>query len=531
MKPQQIPFLKPFKFIPSPYFTQGAPILHIHPNKELLKTVFPDFLFNPQSIQNIAQFPTFLSTIRYFERLTETYFDAIPFEIQNEFILKRLKQLIEICRVNPIWKERIDQAIGKEKLNDFETFSAIPLTDKEIYTDLFSGKRPGMIVPIENGNFQIANSGGTASGRSSEIVFSKKELRDTYRWAGNFIGKHIISRYMEEQQAKWIGTTLSDSQLWSSGTMVGGVLQEIPNVNYLGIGPMSAKIYQRIMQNPGQKGFMGIVRDIAMLVPYASELNDQQKDSLRIALYGSGCLPEKIKSDLKDIYQNLIILSFFAATQAETIGLQLNPESSILTAVPGLHLIEIVDKNGKWVQENEEGDLVVTRLFANEAPVLRYKLGDRVIRRPNYTSRFLNSIQFEYVGRSDDFISLINHQFYVPHFLTLLSKKLETDSIFSFNKIAEEFQFQINQNTETLNLIIAVSNLYEMKNQYDKHKDKICDIMIQSLIESDKKNTLSHSLFEKLKHKCQFNIHFVEKESSMIYRTDVGKTPLIYKKQ
>ena len=190
--------------------------MHIHPNKELLKTVFPDFLFNPQSIQNIAQFPTFLSTIRYFERLTETYFDAIPFEIQNEFILKRLKQLIEICRINPIWKERINQAIGKEKLNDFETFSAIPLTDKEIYTDLFSGKRPGMIVPIENGNFQIANSGGTASGRSSEIVFSKKELRDTYRWAGNFIGKHIISRYMEEQHAKWIGTTLSDSQLWSS---------------------------------------------------------------------------------------------------------------------------------------------------------------------------------------------------------------------------------------------------------------------------------------------------------------------------
>ena len=106
--------------------------MHIHPNKELLKTVFPDFLFNPQSIQNIAQFPTFLSTIRYFERLTETYFDAIPFEIQNEFILKRLKQLIEICRINPIWKERINQAIGKEKLNDFETFSAIALTEKEI---------------------------------------------------------------------------------------------------------------------------------------------------------------------------------------------------------------------------------------------------------------------------------------------------------------------------------------------------------------------------------------------------------------
>lgn len=52
----------------------------------------------------------------------------------------------------------------------------------------------------------------------------------------------------------------------------------------------------------------------------------------------------------------MVILSYFAATQAETIGLQLRPESPYLATVPGLHLIEVVDEEGRWVDEGEEGE-------------------------------------------------------------------------------------------------------------------------------------------------------------------------------
>lgn len=496
---------------------------------ELLKTVFPDFLLHPKTVQNILQLPSFLSTIHYFERISEVSFDTISLETQNQLILTRLKQLIEICRVNPLWKERINQTIGSDFLQNFEAFTNIPITDKETYTDLFSGTRKGMVVPIHNGNFQIANSGGTASGRASEIVFSKKELHDTYSWAGRYIGKHIIARYMDESQTKWVGTTLADSQLWSSGTMVGGLLQEIPNTNYWGIGAMSPKIYQRIMQTPGQKALMGIVKDIASLIPYAKELTEEEKQTLSIALYGSGGLPEKIKKDLKRLYPNLTILSFFAATQAETIGLQLDPNSPILTAVPGLHFIEIVDKNGKWVNENEEGDLIVTRLFANEAPVLRYKLGDRVIRRPDYKSRTLNAIQFEYVGRSDDFITLMDTSFYIPHVLSLLIEKLRNAHLFDFNDIAEEYQFQINPHHTKLSLYIVTSQNEHYNNLYQSQKSQMIEIIIQTLLELQiDKNQFPLSP-EILKKHCHFELVFVPPESSLLHRTEVGKTPLIYK--
>ncbi|CAI3959284.1 Phenylacetate-coenzyme A ligase PaaK [Commensalibacter communis] len=73
---------------------------------------------------------------------------------------------------------------------------SIPITDKEVFTDLFIDQRIGMVVPIEKGEFQIASSSGATSGRASEIVYSRKELLDTYKRAGDFIGKHIVSRYI-----------------------------------------------------------------------------------------------------------------------------------------------------------------------------------------------------------------------------------------------------------------------------------------------------------------------------------------------
>ena len=39
--------------------------------------------------------------------------------------------------------------------------------------------------------------------------------------------------------------------------------------------------------------------------------------------------------------------------------------------------VEIVDDQGRWVAEGEEGELVVTRLLGHEAPFPRFKVGDR----------------------------------------------------------------------------------------------------------------------------------------------------------
>src|SRR5262249_40634215 len=143
---------------------------------------------------------------------------------------------------------------------------------------------------------------------------------------------------------------------------------------------------------------------------------------------------------------------YFAATQAETIGLQLEPESPILAAVPGLHLIEIVDADGRWVAEGEEGELVVTRLHAHEAPLLRLKLDDRMVRRPRLDGPGLKTQQFEFSGRSGDVLHLDDTQYSATRTYTTLCGELRAAGVFDLESMAHEMQFINHRANRTLTL-------------------------------------------------------------------------------
>jgi phenylacetate-CoA ligase len=370
--------------------------------QEIAKKILPDAIMLPKTIADVTTLPPFIEALRAAEYTLRIPFDAMPSEFQQAIIARRLRQLVEICRINPLWRARIDGATPHGRELEKNNFQNVPCTDKETFRKMFTGLRPGMVVPIDHCGFEIVASGGTSSGQPSETVYPLGELQETYAWAGNFIGKHLIARFMPEPGAKWVVTTLADDQMWSSGTMVGGVLQKIPGINYIGAGPINREVFQLMMAYPGPKTIMGVSETIAQLSNYADGLSPSARASFRIALYGSGPLSPDARAELLSKYPNLLILSYFAATEAETVGLQLDPNSQIFTAVPGLHLIEVVDNQGRALAEDCEGDLVVTRLFGNTAPCLRYKVGDRVIRRRDYKSGTLNAFQFEYVGRSAD---------------------------------------------------------------------------------------------------------------------------------
>ncbi|NJL41802.1 MAG: hypothetical protein HC899_37860 [Leptolyngbyaceae cyanobacterium SM1_4_3] len=129
----------------------------------------------------------------------------------------------------------------------------MPVSDKSVMNEFFMGSRPGLVVPLSYGGFEIVASGGTSSGLPVEMVYSLRELQDTYKIAGEFIGEYVLGDYLAGDEPKWVATTLADFQMWSSGTMVGGVLQNIPGINYLAAGPVMKEVYQHIMCYEGRK--------------------------------------------------------------------------------------------------------------------------------------------------------------------------------------------------------------------------------------------------------------------------------------
>jgi phenylacetate-CoA ligase len=492
--------------------------------------VIPEVHLTPGSVAAVLALPSFLSVLRGLESRTQLSSDRFPLDLQQSIVLRRLRQLVNIARLNPLWRDRLDAAGLSRGLESFDEFQAIPLTDKDTSRELFTGARPGMVVPLELGGFEIVASGGTSSGKPSETVYSLRELQDTYELSGQFLGRHMMDPYLGAGGPRWVATTLADYQMWSSGTMVGGVLQKIPSVNYIGAGPMSREVYHLMMSYPGPKAIMGITQSIALLASFAEGMDSEARSSFRLAMYGSGVLRKKVQDDLKAAYPNISILSYFAATQAEAIGLQLDEDSSLLSAVPGLHFIEVVDAEGRWVPEGEEGELVVTRLHANEAPVFRYKIGDRVIRRPNLSTPLLNTAQFEFVGRSGDFMHIGDTQYNVGQALENIAQEFRSRGILNFDEVAVEIQFVNHRERKELHLLVATPSYLELIPIVAQRLGPAgaSPVIIEGLIRSlSVFNSLEASEFTLRRTGYSFGLRLIDPSSPDLVRTEVGKVSLL----
>lgn len=497
---------------------------------DLVTRLIPKNELTPASIYDVARLPSFLGKIQACEKACQAPYSEIEHSVQNALVLRRLQQMTNSVMLNPAWRDLITRAGLTSAPESLEAWQQIPLSDKNMQQELFMGSRPGMVVPLSYGGFEIVASGGTSSGLPVETVYSLRELHDTYKLAGRFMGNYLLREYLAGPDPKWVFTTLADYQMWSSGTMVGGVLQHIPGVNYVGAGPSGQAVFQHMMSYKGPKALMGISAGISILTDLGIGLRREATESFRVALYGSGVLSHRKQVELKTMYPSLVILSYFAATQAETIGLQLVPTSPCLAAVPGLHLIEIVDEEGRWVAEGEEGELVVTRLHAHEAPLLRLKLGDRMIRHPDVDGPGLKTQQFEFCGRSGDVLHLNDTQYSAPRTYAAVCERLRAEDVFDLEAMAYEIQFVNDRESKMITLLASVDDVDGMTDRIDDVlgvvgvRRMFVDAVVRALSLFNQGEADPASL-ERTGYR--FELKLVHRTSSEIYRTALGKVPLL----
>jgi len=487
-------------------------------------------MMSPRSGADVLALPSQLSILRGIEASKGRSFESLPLDVQDAMTFRRLQQQVNIVRLNATWRSRLSEAGVPQRITSWRDWEGIPVSDKDTFSSMFTGERQGMVVPISHGGFEVVASGGTSSGRPSETVYDLEELRDTYFWAGRFIGRHMLPPNMGSGRPRWLATTLADYQMWSSGTMVGGVLQYAPDVNYIGAGPMSADVFHHMMRYQGPKAIMGISQSVAYLVVLGAGLEEEARNSLRVAMYGSGQLTKKARADLVEMYPKVRTLSYFAATQAEAIGLQIDPDSEALVTVPGLHHIEILDDSGRMVGVGEEGELVVTRLLANQAPVLRYKVGDRVRRLPDLVTDGLKAHQFAFVGRSGDFLHIGDTQYAARTALRAILEAIREATGVDLEQSALELQFVNERNRKALVLVAACADAGTVRRALAaKLGPEGAAPVIASAI------TKALSVFNSLEANATaikatgyfFGLSVVAPDSPELKRTEVGKVPLV----
>ncbi|WP_436757398.1 hypothetical protein [Streptosporangium sp. V21-05] len=504
--------------------------LDIATSAELAARLIPEEELRPRSVDDVIRLPSFAGKLEECGRLAGVPYCETPLDLQNALVFRRLQQLVGVALLNPLWRERLHYFGIHDAPADMSEWERIPLSDKTVQRDMFMGARAGMVVPLDHGGFEVVASGGTGDGMPLEIVYSLRELRDTYRIAGAFMGAYQLGRYLRGPAPRWLFTTLADYQMWSSGTMVGGVLSHVPEVNYIGAGPVSAPVLEHMFSYPGHKALMGITAGIALLPELGAGLPPHARASFRVAMYGSGSLPQRKRDELQAFFPNVSILSYFAATQAECVGLQLDHTSQALSAVPGLHLVEIVDEQGRAVAEGEEGELVVTRLHADETPLLRLKLGDRMVRRPALNGPGLRTERFEFAGRTADVLHLNDSQYSATLAYAALRARLRSTTGVDLDLVAHEIQFHNHREDRTLTLLAAVDDA-EGTTAAVEHAlgpsgvRQLFTLALPSSLSLFNDREANAAAIEQTGY--GFQLVFVPPSSPQIERTTVGKTPLV----
>ena len=156
--------------------------------KELIDKLIPLDELEPKSIDEVVKLPSFFEKINKCESLLDRSYSGLEETIQNALVLRRLQQMTNTLMLNPIWKDMIEKSGLKKAPRNFEEWQQLPISDKTTMSELFSSSRPGLVVPLSHGGFEIVASGGTTTGLPAEMVYSLRELQDTYKIAGKFIG-------------------------------------------------------------------------------------------------------------------------------------------------------------------------------------------------------------------------------------------------------------------------------------------------------------------------------------------------------
>lgn len=498
-------------------------------NNAALARLFSEAEIHPETRDDVLAQESFADKLKQCRTLFGQPFQALDLATQNAVVWQRLRQLVNTLRVNPLWRERLAAAGFSGAPERFEDWQRLPITDRETLNTLYMGQREGLVIPLDRGGFEVIASGGTSGGLPIETVYSQRELHDTYAIAGEFLGTFVLPNFLPAGAPRWIITTLHDYEMWSSGTMIGGLLQRTPGVNFVAAGPMSEIVYDHVMSFAGAKAIMGMSREIEGLISLGEKLPRAARESFRLAIYGSGIIQPKKVEQLKEVYPHLQILSYFASNQAEAIGMQLQPDG-FLTSVPGLHFIEIVDAEGKWVEVGQEGELLITRLHATEAPILRMQLGDRMVRRPDFLSPTLNAEQFDFAGRSSDILHLGESHYSAQAAYANVCENLHRAGFADLARLAQEVQFQNNRTDKVLHLVASLERPDEyqaaLRSRFSDEQLRACFIeALKGALSLFDRTEQQFSALERTPYR--FDVQFVAWESPLIHRTRVGKVPLI----
>ena len=88
--------------------------------------VLPETILHPCTVDDVLALPSFLASLLHAQTVIGCRIDELSHDIQAAIVERRLSQLVSIARINPLWRRRIDSAVGTGPVDNYEQFKALP---------------------------------------------------------------------------------------------------------------------------------------------------------------------------------------------------------------------------------------------------------------------------------------------------------------------------------------------------------------------------------------------------------------------
>lgn len=356
---------------------------------------------------------SYFKELKYWRKI-DSYSEEKLAKLQEENLKKILKY-----SVNNIEKYKEIVLKGNNPYNWIKKFPILTKNDiKNHSNNLISKKYSKKEL--------ISYSSSGSSGIQSTVFMNKKEqsiiraiLTHWWEWSGYRIGKPIVQTGMSPNRGflKTIKDILFKTKYITAFSLSDNQMQTI---------------FEKIKNT-----------DYYFLVGYASSLNILAEYALEKKINVSFKAVISLGDKLFNHYQKNIEKAFntktydtYGCNEGFLIASQKDLEYKYIMS-PHVYL-EILDDNGKEVEDGKLGNVVVTRLDCFSMPLIRYRIGDLAIKLPK--KDYPKDRDFNYpllekiIGRDTDIIILNDNKKLTVHSFTGI-----------FEYISEIYQFQIIQ--------------------------------------------------------------------------------------
>lgn len=307
-------------------------------------------------------------------------------------------ELNKVYRKNKIYKEKmIEKGIIPEDIKIWEDIKKLPITTKQ---DLLKDYPNGWnCVPTSKIKMYHSSSGTT--GKPLIVGLTDKDIE---------LRKETI-----KENAKQAGITKEDTIeiCYGFGMFTGGFsfyegLKDL-GCKIIPTGTMSTEMQLFYMQKLKATVLISSPSHVMHLYEKAKELKiDVKKLSIRIIRVGSELLTETMRKKIKVAWgENISVTQDYGMT--ETLGPGLGMECIYEN---GMHLntnyyFELVDPITKLPTENDIGELVVTTIYSDCFPLIRYATSDLVkISKEKCSCGSTSPRIVKFLGRTDDMLKV-----------------------------------------------------------------------------------------------------------------------------